>query len=59
MNLGPKFVTIENGNRSYMEIIQLTEICALDLEQEGKFSGAESLWQNISRLITKDLKKKT
>ena len=32
-----------------MDIIQLTEISALYLEREGKFSGAESPWQNISR----------
>ena len=41
-----------------MDIIQTTEICALDLEREGKFSIAESLRQNINRIITKDLKKK-
>ena len=41
-----------------MDIIQSTEISALDLEREGKFSVAESLRQNISRIITKDLKKK-
>ena len=58
LHLGPKFVPTENRNRSYMHIIQLTEICALYLEWEGKFSRAESLWQNISRIITKDLKKK-
>ena len=28
------------------------------MEREGKFSNAESLRQNISRIITKDLKKK-
>ena len=41
-----------------MDIIQTTEICALDLERKGKFSTAESLRQNLSRIITKDLKKK-
>ena len=41
-----------------MDIIQTAEICALDLESEGKFSIAESLQQNISRIITKDLEKK-
>ena len=35
-----------------------TLICALDLKREGKFSIAESLRQNISRIITKDLNKK-
>ena len=56
-NLGPKFVTKENRKRPYMDIIQTTEICALDLEREGKFCVSESLRQNISRVITKDLKK--
>ena len=41
-----------------LDIIQTTEICALDLERERKFSVAESLRQNIRRIITKDLKKK-
>ena len=41
-----------------MDIIQTPETCALDLEREGKFSIAESLRQNISRLINKNLKKK-
>ena len=58
LNLGPKFVPTENKKRPYMDIIQTTETCALDLEREGKFSIAESLRQNISRIITKDLKKK-
>ena len=57
-NLGPKSVPTENRKRTYMDIIKTTEICALDLEREGKFSIAESLRQNISRIITKDLKKK-
>ena len=56
-NLGPKFVPTENRQRPYMNIIQTTEICALDLEREGKFCVSESLRQNISRVITKDLKK--
>ena len=56
-NLGPKFVPTENRKRPYMNIIQTAEICALDLEREGKFCVSESLRQNISRVITKDLKK--
>ena len=48
---------MENKKRPYMDVIQTAEICALDLEHEGKFSIAESLRQNISRIITKDLKK--
>ena len=50
LNLGPKFVPTENRKRPYMDIIQTTEICALDLEREGKFSIAESLRQNITEL---------
>ena len=57
LNLGPKFVPMENKKRPYMDVIQTAEICALDLEHDGKFSIAESLRQNISRIITKDLKK--
>ena len=58
MNLGPKFVPTENRKRPYMDIIQTTEICALDLERKGKFSIAESLRKNTSRIITENLKKK-
>ena len=58
MNLGPKFVPSENRKRPCMDIIQTTEICVLDLKRERKFSNAESLRQNISRIITKDMKKK-
>ena len=58
LNLGPKFVPTENKKRPYTDIIQTTEICALELQREGKFSIVESLRQNISRIITKDLKKK-
>ena len=43
LNLDPNFVPTENRKRPYMDIIQTTEICALDLEREGKFSVAESL----------------
>ena len=43
LNLGPKFVPMETRKRPYMDIIQTAEICALDLEREGKFSIAESL----------------
>ena len=50
LNLGPKFVPTENRKRPYIDIIQTTEICALDLEREGKFSIAESLRQNITEL---------
>ena len=57
LNLGPKFVPMENRKRPHMDIIQTTEICTLDLEWEGKFSIAESLRQNIGRIVTKDLKK--
>ena len=58
LSLGPKFVPTKNRKRPYMEIIQTTEICTFDLEWEGKFPVVESLRQNISRIIPKDLKKK-
>ena len=58
LNLGPKFVPTENRKKPYMDIIQTTKICALDLEGKGKLSIAESLRQNITRIITKDLKEK-
>ena len=58
LKLDPKFVPTENSKGPYMDIIQATEICALDLERAAKFSIAESLRQNISKNITKDLKKK-
>ena len=43
LNLGPKFVPTENRKRPYIDIIRTTEMFALDLEWEGKFSVAESL----------------
>ena len=58
LRLGLKFVPTGNRKRPYIDIIQTTEICALDLEREGKYSATESLRQNISRIIIKDLKKK-
>ena len=33
-NLNPKFAPTENRKTPYMDIIQTTEICALDLERE-------------------------
>ena len=42
LNLGPKFVPTENKKRQYIDIIQTTEICLLDLDREGKFSITES-----------------
>ena len=58
LNLGSKFVPKECRKRPYMDIIQTIEICALDLERKGKFSVAELVRQDISRITTKDLKKK-
>ena len=43
LNLSPKFVPTERRQRPYMDIIQTTESCALDLEREGKFSITGSL----------------
>ena len=40
-----------------IDIIQATEISALNLKLEGKFRVAESLRRNVIRIVTKDLKK--
>ena len=37
LNLGPKFVPTYNRQPPYMDIIQITEICALELENDGSF----------------------
>ena len=49
---------MEKRKRPCIKIVQTTKIRALDLEREGKFSVAESLRQNISKIITKDSKKR-
>ena len=58
LNLGPKFIPTGNRKITCIDIFQTTEVYALDLEHERKFSVAKSLRQNIGRIITKDLKKK-
>ena len=39
-----------------MDVIQTTRICAVDLEEQGKFSVAESLCLAIIKIISKDNK---
>ena len=41
-----------------MNIIQTTEICALELENDGYFEKAERLWQGVSKILSKDVNKK-
>ena len=39
-----------------MDVIQTTRICAVDLEEQGKLSVAESLCLAIIKIISKDNK---
>ena len=39
-----------NKNQPYMDVIQTTKICELDLEKQRKFCIAELLSQNISKV---------
>lgn len=57
LNLGPKFILTKNIERLYMDVVQTTKICAADLEKQGKFSLAESLCQNIRKIILKGINK--
>ena len=41
-----------------MDIIQTTEICALELENDGYFEKAERLRQGVSKILSKDVNKK-
>ena len=58
LNLGPKFVPTYSKQRPYMDIIQTTEICALELENDGYFEKAERLRQGVSKILSKDVNKK-
>ena len=44
LNLDPKFVPTYNKQPPYMDIIQTTETCALELENAEYFEKAERLW---------------
>ena len=59
LSLSPRFAPTENREKTYMDIIQTAKVCALGFEQGRKFSVVESPQQNISRILTKDLRKKT
>ena len=54
LNLGPKFVPT-NKNLSFMDIITSTEPCALDIEHNHKENEAETLRQNVSNILQKNL----
>ena len=41
-----------------MDIIQTTEICALELENDGYFEKAERFPQGVSKILSKDVNKK-
>ena len=54
LNLGPKFVPT-NKNLPFMDIITSTESCALDMEQNHKENEAETLRQNVSNILWKNV----
>ena len=41
-----------------MDIIQTTEICTLELENDGYFEKAERLRQGVSKILSNDVNKK-
>ena len=47
LNLRPKFVPTYSKQQPCMDIIQTTEICALQLENDGYFEKAERLRQDV------------
>ena len=47
-----------NRQPLYMDIIQATEIWALELENDGYFEKAERLRQGVSKILSKDVNKK-
>ena len=57
LNLRPKFVTKYNKQPAYMDIIQTTEICVLELENDGYFEEAERLRQGVGKILSKEVKK--
>ena len=58
LNLGPKFVPTYNRHSSYMDIIQTTEIFALELENDEYFEKTERLRQGVSKILSKYTNKK-
>ena len=58
LNLGPKFVPTYNRQLSYMDIIQTTEIFALELENDEYFEKTKRLRQGVSKILSKYTNKK-
>lgn len=59
LNLRPKIVPTCNRQRPYVGIIQMTEICVLMwLENNGYFIKVERLWQGVSKILLKGVKKR-
>ena len=54
LNLGSKFVPT-NKNLPFMDIITSTKSCALDMEHNHKENEAETLRQNVSNILQKNL----
>ena len=53
-NLGPKFVPA-NKNLPFMDIITSTESCSVDMEYNHKVNEAETIRQNVSNTLQKNL----
>ena len=58
LNLGPTFVPTYNKQPPYMDIIQTTEICVLELENDSYFEKVKRLWQGVSKILPKDVNKR-
>ena len=58
LNLDPDFSPTYNREPPYMDIIQTTEICALKLENGAYFQKAERLFQDFSKILSKDVNEK-
>ena len=54
LNLGSKFVPT-NQNLPFVDVITLTESCALDMDYNHKENEAETLGQNVSNILQKNL----
>ena len=55
LDLNSKFVPTYNRRRTYMDIIQTTDICALELENDGYFKKAERSQQGVRKILSKDV----
>ena len=55
LDFNSKFVPTYNRRRTHMNIIQTTDICALELENDGYFKKAERSQQGVRKILSKDV----